>query len=341
MLGLENKPEEFIITQLRRLRKIDLGNRQTAYITIDSEPCLTCLQFLNRLFQYTGILFAVPGSQGIGPIKVRVEGRRREDVVADVFSDSGDEIAGADSEPRDVVPPPEPAIAPVTEPTTEPTVEPVAAPRSVLRRPRSYWKEFAAPWIPDDPEEQVSAYKKKTPQLTWPGYDNDSPPPLPKSPAPGVQAAAKESIEEASSSTLSDDDDDDDIPYEWEELGDGLMIRCADDVHSVQENSSIKRQPSPEEEPYGRDYALAAYETVREGLGNTNTVEEAEYEVIERPRQAIRRPHPRYHRRKAPSSARAGQTGVLQKFRHHPARQSSIDESVFGKKYSILQPKNR
>ncbi|RWA10651.1 hypothetical protein EKO27_g4450 [Xylaria grammica] len=129
-----------------------------------------CLQFLNKLSQYTEVLFLVVGSCGIGPIQVRVEGERRLDIVGDVFVDSEDEspeeanmlldeVAGLQDAHRDG------AASEIPAPSTPPPPPPV------LRRPGSSWKYVPTPWTPINAEALVSAYRKKTPVYEFPGYD--------------------------------------------------------------------------------------------------------------------------------------------------------------------------
>lgn len=347
--GLQNKPEEYVITQLRRLRKAKLGEKRTAFITIDSEPCRTCLQFLNRLSQYTRIGFRVFGSQGIGPIIVRVNGQRREDVIGNVFFHSEDDDDGADPAPRGVIPP----LKPATDFTTAPS-------RSVLQRPRMNWKGLATPWTPQDPEELLSTYKKKTPVYEFPGYDDAVRPSqtLPRPLALEVRAPVE-----------------DDGLREWEELGDGLMIRYFNTIPKVQKDNLVKHQPSEENFSNGYSYAYAAYETVSESSKETTTVEE-DYEVIERPlgfkenttveggyeliqrprsfeeittaeedfefaEQPLQaRPRPRHYYHEALPSAGAGRPGQLQRFYYRPIRQSNFDESVLRSYFPIRQPRN-
>lgn len=174
--GFGNNSEEWIITQLRRLKKLNLGDKRNGYITIDSEPCRTCLQFLNTLTQYTGVLFMVIGSRGVGPVQVRVEGQRRQDVIGEVFIDSEDEGAEQMAEVESIHQAEFLKTQNTDSPDTTPleTITPTL--RKILRRPGSSSK--AKPqWTPEDPNKFPLAYKKKTPIYQFPGYDRQHSPP--------------------------------------------------------------------------------------------------------------------------------------------------------------------
>jgi hypothetical protein len=159
--------EEMIIKQVRRLRNVDLGDKRIAFITIDSEPCRTCVSFLNKLSQKTGIAFVVFGSRGVGPIVVRIGGKRREDVVGDVMPDS--ELDSDDEPPQTSTA--ESLFLPVSIPQPPSAPPPVSVPRSAPR-PISHFK--VAHWSPEDPEALLSNYKKKTPVYKYPGYEYTS-----------------------------------------------------------------------------------------------------------------------------------------------------------------------
>ncbi|KAI0196475.1 hypothetical protein F4808DRAFT_474037 [Astrocystis sublimbata] len=172
-IDLIDKPDQFLAKQLRRLRDKSLGDRRTVFITIDSEPCPTCLQFLNRLSEYTRMIFVVFGSRGVGPIQVRIDGQRRLDVVGEVFVDSENEDyvdEGPDQSPIEKPQecPPVPADNIVEIPAT-----PAQSQRP--RRPASSWgKPKATQWTPENPEKLLSSYKRKTPVFEFPGYNKKS-----------------------------------------------------------------------------------------------------------------------------------------------------------------------
>ncbi|KAI1810377.1 hypothetical protein GGS20DRAFT_567829 [Poronia punctata] len=151
-LGLAGTPEEQVIPKLKMLRDIHLGDKRTAFITIDSEPCRPCLQFLNKLTRYTGVTFNVLGSQGIGPVQVRENGKRRSDEVLDVFLSSDVELVESDSDMEEFIE--------VAGPSSRPP------PR--FHRPVS--KQPVLQWSPEDPEMLLTTYKKKTPVYAFPGY---------------------------------------------------------------------------------------------------------------------------------------------------------------------------
>ncbi|TRX94418.1 hypothetical protein FHL15_004573 [Xylaria flabelliformis] len=340
-----DKSEEHLITQLRRLKEIDLGDLRTSFITIDSEPCRTCLQFINRLSQYTGILFMVSGSRGMGPVKVRVDGQRRLDVVADCFSDSENETPDHEANTQE-------EEANETTPVEETAMPNILIPATQARsvRPRSSMGK-APQWTPPNPDEAVSSYKKKTPQWEHPDYEGKPRrnPATPShvdeywkihSPGSRVQASSSNPIV-IPSTEESEMVADEAIGHDWEDLGDGLMICSKNATHDNQEDDAVKSEqgnypsPSPIHNHQGRTayvsgnvYARAAYEAINE----------IEYEVVERPRSTEtyhrnHRPH-RAHRESASSTKimrRPAPVGSyqerLQRFRHRAIRDS--DESIF------------
>ncbi|KAI8626115.1 hypothetical protein F5Y19DRAFT_488603 [Xylariaceae sp. FL1651] len=173
---LANASDEWLVTQLRRLKKgANLGTRRTAIITIDSQACRTCLQFLTKLTQHTGIIFSVVESAGVGPTNVRVRGERRHDTIGAYFADSGSdaESPGPAEKPFEAIQIGETAAEDVASTTTQ---EP--NPRTPYSTPhRSHWpKQKPAPWTPDNPEEHLSRYKKATPVWQWPGYEGSREP---------------------------------------------------------------------------------------------------------------------------------------------------------------------
>ncbi|KAI0476651.1 hypothetical protein F4859DRAFT_513981 [Xylaria cf. heliscus] len=347
---LANKSEERLIPQLKRLRNKNLGEMRTCFITIDSEPCRTCLQFINQLSQYTGIMFMILGSQGVGPIQVRIDGERRQDIVGDYFPDSEDDISIREETTR-----PEEAAEKVSPQDVEmPDLIPATPVTSGLRRPQSSWGRKALQWTPDHPEELLSSYKKKTPVYMFPGYDGEpcrnsvTPSPGPRPPAirPVLTSSAKEGEQVMSVATGHNIQDD------WEELGDGLMICCQKTTSTNQEGNAVKCEqvtyPNPVSEPQGyletstahvsgNSYARAAYEVI---------VGEMEYDLVERPRKAegYLQNLPRHRPNRQPASSTEilrtlAPIGMpqLQQFRHRPI--DDRDESIFKTRYSILNPK--
>ncbi|KAI0541791.1 hypothetical protein GGR58DRAFT_386989 [Xylaria digitata] len=325
-----DKSEEWLIRQLKQLRQVNLdSDRQIAYITIDSEPCSGCLKFLNKLSQYTRILFLVEDSKGIGPIQVRIGGERRSDIVNEVFADSEDESPpGGEAEGSHDSAQQDGATEVPPAPTTP-------APRPAPRRPGLGWKERPTPWTPDDPEKLLSSYKKKTPVFEFPGYERVR---IPDSPE----------IEEDSGT-------------EWEDLGEGLMMHCtsaaptnAEDASTIKDER-LPRQSSPgpvhtytvrsTDTDYadGTNFAHSAYRAVQD----TIEVEESEYEVIERPpkneglvrKRRKRNPEPRAsYTRLSRRRSEEPRTNRLDDFRHRAPSESN--ESVFKSRYAILRPRN-
>ncbi|KAI1755333.1 hypothetical protein F4782DRAFT_551599 [Xylaria castorea] len=363
---ITDKSEKHLITQLKRLKKIDLEDSRSCFITIDSEPCRTCLQFINRLSQYTGIMFMVSGSRGIGPVKVRIDGQRRQDVVEEIFSGSEDEIPSqeANTQAEEAT-----ETTPVEDTAMPDIVVPVTPAPLVLRRPQSAWGKAVQQWSPEDPDQLLLSYKKKTPVYEFPGYDGeprrDSETPSPSSRVQdtGVKPLFTSSAEEGEkvmhglieqdSITVWELIEQDGIT-EWEDLGDGLMICCKNTTDNNQEDDPVKCEqgnhssPSPinESQGYGatsaasaggNSYARAAYEVIHE----------MEYEVVESPRKMEEYfrniPLHRPNRESASSSTRIlrrlAPVGIprLQRFRHHAIDDS--DESTFKSRYSILNPR--
>ncbi|KAI0551068.1 hypothetical protein F4679DRAFT_582846 [Xylaria curta] len=343
-LDSTGKSEEQLITQIKRLRELNLGDSRTSFIIIDSEPCRVCLQFINKLSQYTGILFMVSGSRGIGPVRVRVDGQRRLDVVEDYFSDSEYETTSreANTQAEESV-----EKTPVGDTPTPDVSTPVPPTRSVLQRPRS---SFGPPsqWIPDDPDETLSSYrKKKTPQWEWPGYEAVTPSKINeywKTPSPGSRfqsAEASEGVVDVA------------IEHEWVDLGDGLLISNKNATNANQEEDAVKSEqentPSPSSIDDSRGYTAHASGNIF-ARSAYEAINEMEYEVVEKPRggteeQHIRKHPPRRpHRELASSSTRALRRlapvgSRLQRFRHQAIHDS--DESIFKSRYSILNPRHR
>ncbi|KAI0103872.1 hypothetical protein GGR51DRAFT_561526 [Nemania sp. FL0031] len=354
--GFIDKPEEWLVTQIKRLKGADLGHKRSAFITIDNEPCRTCLQLLNRVSQSTGILFMVIGSRGIGPVLVRVDGQRRDDQIGEVFTDSenDDEMEEAHAQVEEaeescnmvaLQDPPTPA-GPMT-------------PMHHSRHSRLYWENNAQQWTPEDPQKLLSSYKKKTPVYEFPGYDN-APRPLPDSITRGNRDSSTGNTS-GNDAAIEDVVSQEDNPAEWEDLGDGLMVRFPDTTKRQQNHDSVKRErtPPPFNQPYqsqrdtlptqdesdGQMYARVAYEALRESIEH-----EMDYEVIRRPRrnEQYRRQSDRYyprppHRLDHVSGRimprRPQPVLQLREYYHHPIGNTS-DESVLTSRYAILRPKH-
>ncbi|KAI1761476.1 hypothetical protein GGR53DRAFT_525068 [Hypoxylon sp. FL1150] len=111
--GDRDVPVEQLLPRLRRVRTATtLGAARCAVIMIDHQPCLTCLKFINRLYQKTGVHFSVQGSVGVGPTVVTKDPRNnlRLDTFGDVFPvEEGEDTDVGDVE--DVVVPETPAAA--------------------------------------------------------------------------------------------------------------------------------------------------------------------------------------------------------------------------------------
>ncbi|KAI0377074.1 hypothetical protein F5Y04DRAFT_190922 [Hypomontagnella monticulosa] len=90
---------EWLLAQMHTLKKQTLGLARSAIIMIDSQPCATCLKFINRLFQYTGLHFSVKGAVGVGPTLATKDPRFniRCDTFGDVFEESEGEEGGEDN----------------------------------------------------------------------------------------------------------------------------------------------------------------------------------------------------------------------------------------------------
>ncbi|KAH8167740.1 hypothetical protein CIB48_g526 [Xylaria polymorpha] len=341
--GLADKSEKYLITQLKRLRGMKLGNKRIAFITIDSEPCRTCLQFLNRLSQYTNILFQVSGSKGVGPIQVRIDGGRREDVVGDTFADSEDDAPIQEAnvqveESTENVPPQDVPIPDLLAPITPTT--------SIPRRPATSWGRKPIQWKPIDPDELLSSYKKKTPEFKFPGYNREAcqdsaiPSPSFRTQPTDIRPLLMSSSEEGEPviDMMIEDDSND-----WEDLGGGLSNNKEDD-DLVKYQQSVNVSPGASGEPSsyvtanvsGHSFATSAYETIEmeyevERLGKTR-----EYPPSPLPRRLHRQPTA-YHHTKVLHRPNPISVPRLQRFRHLPI--DNEDESIFKSRYSILNPK--
>ncbi|KAI8966718.1 hypothetical protein F5Y11DRAFT_354092 [Daldinia sp. FL1419] len=84
---------DWLLANMHMLKHATLGDARSAVIMIDSQPCGTCLKFINRMFQYTGIHFAVRGGIGIGPTLATKDERTgvRYDTFGDTFPESDGE----------------------------------------------------------------------------------------------------------------------------------------------------------------------------------------------------------------------------------------------------------
>ncbi|KAI1172950.1 hypothetical protein F4777DRAFT_581420 [Nemania sp. FL0916] len=222
--NLVNEPAERVITQIKRLKTVDLGDYRTAFITIDSEPCRTCLDFLNRISQYTRIGFTIFGSHGIGPIQVRVDGRRREDIVGDTMPDSSyDEASegGEDGEGGGGGGGGTGQPDTFTQKELTPAAPTTPAPRSVRRPGR--WR--TGQWSPENPEQLLNSYKKGTPVYEFPGYQ----PAI--QPSRHERSAQPNIVQDQQQHTDIGDHwehigrEETDIQNDWVDLGDGLMIQ--------------------------------------------------------------------------------------------------------------------
>ncbi|KAI0887554.1 uncharacterized protein GGS22DRAFT_111215 [Annulohypoxylon maeteangense] len=94
--GGEDVSLEWCLNNLHTLKYATIGQARSAVIMIDSQPCATCLKFINYLFQYTGLHFSVKGAVGVGPTLATKDERNgvRMDTFGDVFLE--DDIDGAE-----------------------------------------------------------------------------------------------------------------------------------------------------------------------------------------------------------------------------------------------------
>jgi len=313
-------PEEEAIRQLKRLRNINLGDERTAFITIDSEPCRPCLQFLNKLSRHTGILFLTSGSQGVGPVQVRLDGQRRCDVVGEIFPDS-------DSDE-------EPAIEPLDGGASLLNQKKQSGPSATAAyyrlNERRICKQPVRPWFPENPEELVSSYKKKTPVYEFPGYRAA---PRSNLSIPHHREGTKENQpdfiliddEEALEPDFIMVDGDAEEALEprelqetdWEDLGDGLKVeRSQGSPPDNLETLSIRNPTLDLESVAGSAYAQTAYEAVEGHKGGLEQIKELGTRNERRNIQAR-----------------------LRSFRHNIDADDSMKESYFKRRYSILRPR--
>ncbi|KAI1777960.1 hypothetical protein F4818DRAFT_330868 [Hypoxylon cercidicola] len=115
--GNQGASTDWLLARLHRVKPATtLGAARCAVIMIDHQPCATCLKFINRLYQYTGIYFAVLGSVGVGPTLATKDPRDhfRLDTFGDVFpvSDGEEEMdeGGDDEDEVEEVVPETPAV---------------------------------------------------------------------------------------------------------------------------------------------------------------------------------------------------------------------------------------
>ncbi|KAI1096599.1 hypothetical protein F5B19DRAFT_488553 [Rostrohypoxylon terebratum] len=94
--GGTEKSLEWCLDNMHILKHVTLGEARSAVIMIDSQPCATCLKFINFLFQYTGLHFSVKGAVGVGPTLATKD--ERTGVRLDTFGDTFEEqdIDGAE-----------------------------------------------------------------------------------------------------------------------------------------------------------------------------------------------------------------------------------------------------
>ncbi|OTB20699.1 hypothetical protein K445DRAFT_91423 [Daldinia sp. EC12] len=111
--GNKEADQNWLLANMHMLKYATLGDARSAVIMIDSQPCGTCLKFINRIFQYTGIHFSVRGGIGIGPTLATKDERSgaRYDTFGDTFPES-------DSEEHSVMENTVQALRPVAAPHT-------------------------------------------------------------------------------------------------------------------------------------------------------------------------------------------------------------------------------
>jgi hypothetical protein len=316
-IGPSNLSEEEAIRQLKRLRNINLGDERTTFITIDSEPCRPCLQFLNKLSRHTGILFLTSGSQGVGPVQVRLDGQRRCDVVGEIFADSDEDNESA----REAL---DGGVCSLGQ-NEQTGPEAMTTPHRVSER--SICKQPVRPWFPENPEELVSSYKKKTPVYEFPGYRAV---PRPNLSTPRHGEGAKENQSDFILIDVDDalqpdfiiiDGDAEEVPkprklqeMDWEDLGDGLKVERPQ--RSPLDNLETLSMRSPDldlESVTGSAYAQTAYEAVHGRKG-----------ALEQTKDLGTR------------NERRDMGARLRSFRHNTDADDSMKESYFKRRYSIL-----
>ncbi|KAI1798500.1 hypothetical protein F4811DRAFT_558804 [Daldinia bambusicola] len=208
--GNKDADQDWLLANMHMLKYATLGNARSAVIMIDSQPCGTCLKFINRMFQYTGIHFSVRGGIGIGPTLATKDERTgaRYDTFGDTFPESDGEEPSAVEHmvqglspvtiPQTICQPPVgmpiggPKAPPVFNsdggiiiPATNPAAAIERAKPITPHRPRMQWpipipehrsRFFEDPFSdipsrrPPNHFEILAEYKKKTPVYEFPGY---------------------------------------------------------------------------------------------------------------------------------------------------------------------------
>ncbi|KAI0114807.1 hypothetical protein F4814DRAFT_293711 [Daldinia grandis] len=200
--------KDWLLANMHMLKHATLGNARSAVIMIDSQPCATCLKFINRIFQYTGIHFSVRGGIGIGPTLATKD--KRSGARCDTFGDTFPESDGEDSaavedvahgldgvnvdatcQPfigmsmeRQKLPPIFNNDSDIIIPATNPATAMERAMPITPARPRMQWpmpehrsRFFEDPFSdmpsrrPPNHFEILAEYKKKTPVYEFPGYE--------------------------------------------------------------------------------------------------------------------------------------------------------------------------
>ncbi|KAI1465260.1 uncharacterized protein F4812DRAFT_440257 [Daldinia caldariorum] len=209
--GNKDADQDWLLANMHMLKYATLGNARSAVIMIDSQPCGTCLKFINRMFQYTGIHFSVRGGIGIGPTLATKDERTgaRYDTFGDTFPESDSEepsavehmvqglspvaIPQATRQPPVWMPIGGQKAPPVFNsdggiiiPATNPSMAMERAKPTTPHRPRMQWpipipehrsRFFEDPFSdipsrrPPNHFEILAEYKKKTPVYEFPGYE--------------------------------------------------------------------------------------------------------------------------------------------------------------------------
>ncbi|KAI0393128.1 hypothetical protein F5Y17DRAFT_459237 [Xylariaceae sp. FL0594] len=319
--------EKEAIKNMKKLKDVRLGDERCAFITIDSEPCLPCLQFLNMLWRHTGIMFVTSGSQGVGPVQVRIDGQRRCDMVGSTFYDSDDTEPPAyealDGEVADV------GLPDPAQPEEGSSTSTVA--RTDTATERRAGKQPVFPWHPEDPEELVSSYKRKTPVYEFPGYNT----------APqGSRSHPTNEREQGEFIVIEDDEavDDDDVVMidgdrqvqnraarhaeglEWQDLEDDVKNERPQPLRKDSETLSMHSHTIDSISLAGSAYAQAAGEAVKSHEERKEALEKMKGLNTET------------------GSEKQKSKTALNDFRHHTSTSDVTEESYFRRKYSILRP---
>ncbi|KAI2785475.1 hypothetical protein F4815DRAFT_23602 [Daldinia loculata] len=200
--------KDWLLANMHMLKHATLGNARSAVIMIDSQPCATCLKFINRIFQYTGVHFSVRGAIGIGPTLATKDKRSgaRCDTFGDTFPESDGEesavvedvVQGLGGVTADTACQPfmgmsmeRRGLSPILNndadiiiPATNPATAMERAMPITPARPRMQWpipehrsRFFEDPFSdipsrrPPNHFEILAEYKKKTPVYEFPGYE--------------------------------------------------------------------------------------------------------------------------------------------------------------------------